>query len=1083
MSTSSEEQDTTLGRGSSHLYSQPRAGPSQQSKEGSDDDDPYVRFREEDIVDVDDAITVMLSSLRFEHNRKIVPTERDDDALRRLHEKIFAIITRETDDHRRRRLKRALPASNCIREQVFYLRRSPTSPSPSYFHRLSAALDTIVKDSFEEEYRKVATILGLVEALAEVLILEIHTFGVSNSHHNEHRSIRKLIANALTNLTYGQIHSKRRLCAYDGFIRCVVRIIIESPNVTQVYAGLVRNLSWMADAEMSESLRPTVHALAIAAVHANKNRDEGCVKATLSALWNLASHSVENKRTICDTPNFLALLASLLSTDVRHTGIGESATGILKYVSQYLANTSSHLELRNILLTGLISLLGSPTFTILTNTLGAIANLISKDPHLQNVLRHDMNAIQQLNLLRNSNREDVRAAVKNVLNAVNQPTGHTRFGEMSCSMGAATGMTMMDPMMHSHHTYHSASTASPRLLPLRATRASPGRFMQQLHPPQSSIDQRSCSLPRHFAGGFAQPPQGMMAQSYTRTVETQEMFMNQPEAIQEQNDDPIVETQSETAMGTRSNSARSLGSADPGSVMNTGGWNSTIDTAANSSRALSPVSFSEIPASPTMCTQVFNLPTNSETASEQQTPVYNQMPPPSAMISFAPAPTTSTGSSTLTTVTATTARHNATQFSTGSSNTMTRSGNTTKPAEELESPDDVLPGPNFDEGDYAVIPNDEELLSRSIQAEMPSRQQAKVSPRLNGFFSPPLSSQSGQQSTNSAWYSTANRNNSDSDRLLMECILSEMPQSTSPSQQHRRHSKNEQADRRDATIASHEPSDHGVQIIENLNVTGSNCHRSTLGRMESLESQASSDDSFGVMRSESSHHTMMREDVDTSIPADCYDDDDDYDDYDEETDLDATHFEDGTHPNMTIDCSIISSGSAASLKGERTSSRENRALATSTPKGSSSGIPTIKAAHRVPTRVATARKTRLPVPKTNGSLADKITKPPPMSRPRLPPKPMTLNRAVSPEEPNDDQKDETIYVNAPAVQEKEQIYVNTAHKEPEAETTSIGSGASSTKSILVPPYNYQKPFVTRSSGEMSEKSVQPNPKQMLVTTV
>lgn len=243
---------------------------------------------------------------------------------------------------RRRRLRKALPASNCIREQVYYLRRKPSVPPSSYFFRLNAALQTIVKESYEEDYRKVATVLGLVEALAEVLILEVQSFGIPEANAAEHRNIRKLIGSVLTNLTFGQIHSKRRLCSYDGFVRCVVRIIIESPNITQVYAGLIRNLSWNADSGMSEALQPTVHALAIAAVHASNNNYD--LAATLSALWNLAGHSVENKRTICDTPSCLAVLANLLSPDARCAPVVDSATGILKYVSQYLANTSTHLE-------------------------------------------------------------------------------------------------------------------------------------------------------------------------------------------------------------------------------------------------------------------------------------------------------------------------------------------------------------------------------------------------------------------------------------------------------------------------------------------------------------------------------------------------------------------------------------------------------------------------------------------------------------------------------------------------------------------------------------------------------------------
>lgn len=94
----------------------------------------------------------------------------------------------------------------------------------------------------------------------------------------------------------------------------------------------------MADGKMSDILSPTAKALSRAAVIAHNERDEGlllqsisvsvicnrgfypgCVRAILSALWNLASHSERNKRAICDEPGFLALLTGLLSNDARMT--------------------------------------------------------------------------------------------------------------------------------------------------------------------------------------------------------------------------------------------------------------------------------------------------------------------------------------------------------------------------------------------------------------------------------------------------------------------------------------------------------------------------------------------------------------------------------------------------------------------------------------------------------------------------------------------------------------------------------------------------------------------------------------------
>ena len=61
----------------------------------------------------------------------------------------------------------------------------------------------------------------------------------------------------------------------------------------------------------------------------------------------------------------------------------ESASGILKYVSQYLTNHSDHSDLRPHLVKALVLHLSSSSFTALSNVLGAIGNLIAKDPHVQ----------------------------------------------------------------------------------------------------------------------------------------------------------------------------------------------------------------------------------------------------------------------------------------------------------------------------------------------------------------------------------------------------------------------------------------------------------------------------------------------------------------------------------------------------------------------------------------------------------------------------------------------------------------------------------------------------------------------------
>uniref|UniRef100_A0A1I7W7M3 Adenomatous polyposis coli protein n=1 Tax=Heterorhabditis bacteriophora TaxID=37862 RepID=A0A1I7W7M3_HETBA len=359
-------------------------------------------YSEEEVIDVEESITTLLASLQLERSRTRRPTESDDEQLRIVHQRLCQVITMETDDtsaysiemtrsevkllkkrkfqriiviymnkdmsvssnvskiplSRKRRLRRALPFSNCVREQI-------------------------------------AILLGFVESLAEILVLELSIFGVPNK--NEHRSIRKLIANALTNLTYGHAQSKRKLCFYPDFISTVVRVLNDAQNLAQVYAGLVRNLSWMSDGKMSDVLAPTARALARTAVLASDAGDDGCLRSALSALWNLASHSERNKRAICDEPGCLTMLTNILTSNARMTSL----------------------------------------------------------------VRHDGVAMNQLNVLRNSAREDIRSAVKSVLNYLNQPTGYTRFNvefNQTSQTSQITSVYGMDANAETHHAQAPINT-------------------------------------------------------------------------------------------------------------------------------------------------------------------------------------------------------------------------------------------------------------------------------------------------------------------------------------------------------------------------------------------------------------------------------------------------------------------------------------------------------------------------------------------------------------------------------------------------------------------------------------------------
>lgn len=198
---------------------------------------------------------------------------------------------------------------------------------------------------------------------------------------------------------------------------------------------------------MAHSLAKTVPALSRAAVirlqdlhqdifmRRESNDENKSLLAVLSALWNLASHSVDNKRAICETQAFLYLLIINLTNNPDKTLFVENVSGILKYVSSkpnpifiqfyfilgYIADKEHLLKIVHEakIVKHLLSLLSSSSFTVILNTLGVLGTLASKDQKTQLKLIQSEQARLILESLKNSNRDDVRNAVRIVLTHLN----------------------------------------------------------------------------------------------------------------------------------------------------------------------------------------------------------------------------------------------------------------------------------------------------------------------------------------------------------------------------------------------------------------------------------------------------------------------------------------------------------------------------------------------------------------------------------------------------------------------------------------------------------------------------------------
>ncbi|PAV71078.1 hypothetical protein WR25_11281 isoform B [Diploscapter pachys] len=686
------------------------------------------------IIDVEAEISLLLAPLNFEERRKFKVTKEDALQLDQTHQQIFAIISgqRELVPQRYRRLKDAFDHSKCVREQIYILRGDASvvedrECTTTYLNRLSNALNSIVDASFDEEYRKSAILLGLVDGLAEVLILEVQVFKV-NLKSNEHRSIRKSIANGLTNLTFKQPLSKKRLCLYNRFIDTVVLIIENAPNLVQ---------------------------------------------ATLCALWNLASHSNNNKATICNTPHCLQVLAMLLDCDPAKASSVESASGILKYVTQYLSTTSTHLDVRPELVRRLLDLLFDGSFTTITNALGALTNLVVKDPHLQNLIRHNARAMQQLNSLRNCARDDIRGAVKNILNHINQPSS-TRYGGMSYSYMDQNSMSMQSSAdRFNYPPMHPSQTISPRLLPLRMNRPSPGASGIPMIQP---FEGRSASLPRYLHNTQRQneshlSPRGGFNMGPIRQQQNQELQNKDPE--QEHPDIDLNEA-SESILCTRGGSTSSINNL---SEQPSGGWCSTAETERSSAR-LSPVSLSELPSSPTLC-GVMNQPQLPLSQTDQ------------AGTEMGKNQNEAGGSTASTALVADQVTPTVGQVGPGRISDMHPGyqpmiipmisqdvqNQSYHGPNAIDSPDDNLPAPSMGDDFYATLQMDVDLLTRSIESALPT----------SNFNSPGGQHHSRRRYQRSEEVNTSSRRHSgsrrsggavqtDNERLLREAILSEMPQ-------------------------------------------------------------------------------------------------------------------------------------------------------------------------------------------------------------------------------------------------------------------------------------------------------------------
>ncbi|GMR53205.1 hypothetical protein PMAYCL1PPCAC_23400, partial [Pristionchus mayeri] len=573
-------------------------------------------------IAVEEAIIAQLKELNLVGRRSNEADQRDAYELGQVYDQVRSIIQRDTDMTRKSKLEDLVDPSEVLRHLVTELTYDVDHRKAAIvlgewtitIHLAPSRLIVPVKSLLKE-----GMVAGVVEAAAELLVLEVSQWGAGASmdhHHvngnrrNERREVRKQIASVLTNLTFGSPPMKRLVADYDGFMEAVIEIIENAPNLVPPYSNLLRNVSWPTCKGMN-SLFNATPALTKAAVEAHRRKEEKSVKSTLSAIWNIVgSGGEECVRRVVETEGFVDMLIQLLSMDAQRTLVVEYSTGILKYASAELVR-GNKLELcssvRARLLHRLLPLLRASSMTIVKNALCAVSEVAAKDPftvvkYMDNIAKGSLEKLQL------SNDNDIRRPAKAILSRISSGEYGGGGGVMSRSAHVGNGREM------------SASMRTDRLLPRRSPYCPPvgggvpngerGEIRVSLMEAPMSSSHRASSLPRHFNEGV-RGGGGMSSRGTTANggggQEEEVLGANGPPTLEVEREregeggeeyDYDDEDDELSTQVTRSGSMENID--DDGLSHDISGFQSNVETANNSCR-LSPISYSDLPDSPTQC--------------------------------------------------------------------------------------------------------------------------------------------------------------------------------------------------------------------------------------------------------------------------------------------------------------------------------------------------------------------------------------------------------------------------------------------------------------------------------------------------
>ena len=266
-------------------------------------------------------------------------------------------------------------------------------------------------------------VTGGLQAIAELLQVDNEVTG--NTDHVYTVTMRRYACMALTNLTFADGANKALLCSMLPALRALVaQLDSSSEDLCQVAASVLRNLSWHSDLASKRALRDVEAATALMRSAMVECRRETMLKSVLSALWNLSSHSADNKADICCVAGALEFLVTLLSyrSPSKTVSVIENAGGILRNVSSHVAVRDDHRAVlrRAGCLQTLLRHLRSPSLTVVSNACGTLWNLSARCAEDQSTLLQ-LGAVAMLKNLVHSRHRMISmgsaAALKNLLTA------------------------------------------------------------------------------------------------------------------------------------------------------------------------------------------------------------------------------------------------------------------------------------------------------------------------------------------------------------------------------------------------------------------------------------------------------------------------------------------------------------------------------------------------------------------------------------------------------------------------------------------------------------------------------------------